>query len=242
MNDSYEQDHGVPLSEEKTEGEKTVHILPPSEAPSGYFPGTVAEAKQEVFVTPPPGGEIKAEMKTENVVGKQVVPEVIVTPPPAAAKAPVAMTKEVESEPAASVEGFRWEQSAKKTNVREPDDYIRNYRLGQPKPSKYNQPRKPAGLKGAGGDKNGMAIASLILGLLGLALLWVPYFAFVLPLLAVIFGVVGLAQATADDRLDSGRGMAIAGIVFGLIGLAVAALILSVFGCVFDWVRSTFKF
>jgi membrane-associated protein len=56
---------------------------------------------------------------------------------------------------------------------------------------------------------NGFAIAALVLGLVGG---W---------LLALIFGYIGKSQIDASRGGESGRGLAIAGIVLGWIGLAV---------------------
>lgn len=67
-----------------------------------------------------------------------------------------------------------------------------------------------------------MSIASLVLGIAGVPLccLFVP------SLLAVIFGIVGINQIKADPS-QSGRGLAIAGIVLGavMLVLVVSALL-----------------
>ena len=66
---------------------------------------------------------------------------------------------------------------------------------------------------------NGLAIASMVLGIV-----WVYWVGSVL---AVIFGHIALAQ-TKRNPYQSGRGMAIAGVVLGYIGLAtlLAAILL----------------
>jgi len=64
-----------------------------------------------------------------------------------------------------------------------------------------------------------MPIAALVLGIVGLVLSLVPclgMYAMPLTLLAVILGVFGMKAAT-------GRGMAIAGLVCGIIGSCIAA-------------------
>jgi hypothetical protein len=61
---------------------------------------------------------------------------------------------------------------------------------------------------------NGMAVASMVLGIL-----WLYWFG---SLLALIFGYVALSQL--KQRQQSGRGMAIAGIVLGWIGAATLVL------------------
>lgn len=68
--------------------------------------------------------------------------------------------------------------------------------------------------------RTGMAIASLVLGILALLTCWAPigsYAAVIMALLAVIFGIVGV-------RRTSGRGMAIAGLILGGLALVVSVL------------------
>ncbi len=71
------------------------------------------------------------------------------------------------------------------------------------------------------GENNGFCVASLVLGIIGL-----PAFLIVIPpLLAMIFGFVGLRQIASADRANrGGRGMAIAGITCGGIGCLLAML------------------
>lgn len=72
---------------------------------------------------------------------------------------------------------------------------------------------------GAAGVKtNGMAIASLVLGLL-----W-GYG--VLSILAIIFAVVGKNQIQDSHGTQTGGGMATAGLVLGIIGLGIAAILI----------------
>ncbi len=61
---------------------------------------------------------------------------------------------------------------------------------------------------------NGMAIASLVLGLV-----WVYWIG---SILAIIFGFVALAQIR--DRNQSGKGMAVAGLILGFIGVGIFVL------------------
>lgn len=69
---------------------------------------------------------------------------------------------------------------------------------------------------------NGMALTSMILGILGvtvgLCLLFFP----VMPILAVVFGHVALGQIRKTGA--PGRGYAIAGLVTGYVGIALAIL------------------
>jgi len=63
---------------------------------------------------------------------------------------------------------------------------------------------------------NGMAIASLVLGIL-----WLWWLG---SILALIFGYVGKSQIDRSGGQQSGRGMAIAGIVLGWIGVGILLL------------------
>jgi hypothetical protein len=64
---------------------------------------------------------------------------------------------------------------------------------------------------------NGMAVASLVLGIL-----WVWW---VGSILATVFGWVALRQIKDSGVAQQGKGMAVAGLVLGLVGVAVLVLI-----------------
>ena len=65
---------------------------------------------------------------------------------------------------------------------------------------------------------NGLAIASLVLGIT-----WVWWIG---SLLAVIFGVIALKQIEESNGTQTGKGMAIAGLVLGFVGFAVVGFII----------------
>lgn len=68
------------------------------------------------------------------------------------------------------------------------------------------------------GEKNsGMAIASLVLGICSVILFWVPVLDIILSVLAVVLGFVSLNEIK-KKKLE-GRGMAIAGIITGFVGM-----------------------
>lgn len=75
----------------------------------------------------------------------------------------------------------------------------------------------------ASGSSNGFCVASLVLGIVGLP----AFCTFILPLLAVIFGIIGLIQVNASassTNATGGKGLGIAGIVCGGLGLLLAVL------------------
>lgn len=63
---------------------------------------------------------------------------------------------------------------------------------------------------------NGLAIASMVLGIV-----WIYWIG---SILAVIFGHVALRQIKQSNGSQSGRGMAIAGVVLGYVGLVTFVL------------------
>jgi hypothetical protein len=66
---------------------------------------------------------------------------------------------------------------------------------------------------------NGMAVAALICGILGVL-------GGFLAILALIFGYVAKGQIDRSNGRYGGRGMAIAGIVLGWIGLVVLVIVI----------------
>jgi predicted metal-binding membrane protein len=70
---------------------------------------------------------------------------------------------------------------------------------------------------------NGFAVASLVLGIAGFTV-----FPFVPSLLALIFGYKGKREIDRSNGQQTGRGLAVAGIVLGWV--AIALLILVVLG------------
>jgi hypothetical protein len=75
---------------------------------------------------------------------------------------------------------------------------------------------------------NGMAVASLVLGIVWL--FWVG------SILAVVFGYVGKGQIDRSGGTQSGRGLAIAGITLGWVGVGflVLTIVLSIVGAITD--------
>jgi len=67
-----------------------------------------------------------------------------------------------------------------------------------------------------------MAVAALVLGILSLILSWLLVVDFILAVLAIIFGAVGLSAAA--KRGGAGRGMAIAGLILGALTIVLGII------------------
>ena len=76
---------------------------------------------------------------------------------------------------------------------------------------------------------SGLAVAGLVLGILGVIFAWVPFFTFIwwiIGILAVIFGIVAMINTKVGvPGAKRGHGMAISGLVLGIITLVIAAYI-----------------
>jgi hypothetical protein len=70
---------------------------------------------------------------------------------------------------------------------------------------------------------NGMAVASLVLGLVGLVTFWLVA---VPNILAIVFGFVGRNQIRNSGGVQEGDGLAIAGIVLGIVGSVIFVIVL----------------
>ncbi|MFZ4668459.1 MAG: DUF4190 domain-containing protein, partial [Microthrixaceae bacterium] len=88
------------------------------------------------------------------------------------------------------------------------------------------QPYNPV-IGGAAQQQNGLAIASLVCGILTMVLGFCCGFVGLIPgIAALVTGYLGLRKA--DEMGGSGKGMAIAGMVLGGIGLVIS-LIFAIF-------------
>src|SRR3954447_7251534 len=103
------------------------------------------------------------------------------------------------------------------------------YTPAQPEP--YNAvPVQPAYapqtvvVQQAAAPGNGLGVAGFVTGLLGLIFCWVPWLGILLAVLGVAMGGTGIAQG---KKKGAPVGLAIAGLVLGIIALIPAIIILS---------------
>ncbi len=88
-----------------------------------------------------------------------------------------------------------------------------------PPSSQQGQPVRPIG-------GSGMATAALVVGILALITSWTVIGGVLLGLLAVILGFLALRKARRG--LATGRGRAIAGVILGLLSIAIAVALIAV--------------
>lgn len=84
--------------------------------------------------------------------------------------------------------------------------------------------------------KNGvsMGVASMILGILSVTTsCCVPYLPMVLALLGLVLGVAGI-------KMNSGRGMAVAGLIFSIISLIPAIAVIMIGGSLISEILGSF--
>lgn len=95
-----------------------------------------------------------------------------------------------------------------------------SYGYGGPAPGYPGQPQA----YGRPTARNGLAITSMVLGILGLVTCWLTFPGIILGILAIIFGGIGIARGRSDRV--SNKGMAIAGLITGLIAVIVGSVLL----------------
>ncbi|MDD2362084.1 MAG: DUF4190 domain-containing protein [Oscillospiraceae bacterium] len=97
-------------------------------------------------------------------------------------------------------------------------------------PPYQQQPYQPQPIQST---SNGMSVAALVCGILGIIGGFIPvvqYFTLVLAIIGIVFGVQGKKKAALTG---TGSGLATAGLVLGIIGASLNALgILCVVACV----------
>ena len=72
---------------------------------------------------------------------------------------------------------------------------------------------------------SGLAIASLVLGILSILLGWIPFFGWIFIILTLVFSIIALTVSTKNNQMK-GRGMAIAGLVLGIVSLLIALMVI----------------
>lgn len=81
-----------------------------------------------------------------------------------------------------------------------------------------------------GGKTNGLAIAGLVLGIIGAVVAWIPCFGWILGIILGIIGAalsgIGLAQAS---KLGSGKGMAVTGLILSIIAILLGPVVYFIF-------------
>lgn len=74
--------------------------------------------------------------------------------------------------------------------------------------------------------KNGMATAALVLGIVSIALFFIPYLAIPCGIVAIILGVVAKNKIKADPDLAHTSGAATGGLITGVIGVILGVVII----------------
>jgi hypothetical protein len=95
--------------------------------------------------------------------------------------------------------------------------------MSEPPDSSWNPPPQPYGQQpayGAPRRTEGLAVASLVLGIAGFVVC-----PLVCSVLAIIFGLQAKTKIRQDPSLQ-GEGMAQAGFILGIVGLAIGAIVL----------------
>ena len=98
-----------------------------------------------------------------------------------------------------------------------------------PPASTPSAPMPPGmGMQTASGNRNGLGVAALVLGIVGLVGGFIIPFSGLGSILAIIFGAIGLKRVKRGEA--NNRGMALAGLWLGIAGVALGFIVVVVIG------------
>lgn len=103
-----------------------------------------------------------------------------------------------------------------------------------PQPQQMPMPAQP-GSPAPQGSRSGMAIAALVLGIVALAISWMPIvnnFAFVVALVGVVLGIIGIVGCSRKGK--TGKGLAIAGVVLSVVAFIVVLVTQAAYSAAID--------
>ncbi|PIE86756.1 MAG: hypothetical protein CSA03_03715 [Bacteroidetes bacterium] len=80
--------------------------------------------------------------------------------------------------------------------------------------------------------KNGLATASMILGIISLALFWTVWLGLIVGVVAIILAIVAKNQIKADPSMAGSAGQAKGGLIMGIVGV-VLAIVMIIIGVLF---------
>jgi hypothetical protein len=82
--------------------------------------------------------------------------------------------------------------------------------------------------QGQAAPQNGFGVTALVTGIIGFVLSWIPVLNLILGVIATVFGAVGWRRVNRGAATNGG--MAIAGLVLGILTLAITIVFGVVFG------------
>lgn len=90
---------------------------------------------------------------------------------------------------------------------------------------------------------NGLCIASLVTALAPLVINWIPvvqWFGLLSSIAAIILGAMGIKKVKESNGAETGKGLAVAGIIIGLVDIFLFIIVVVVIGLIFGSLLSTF--
>ena len=89
---------------------------------------------------------------------------------------------------------------------------------------------------------NGMATASMVMGILSICLFFMSWVAIILGILAIVFSVVAKNKIKADPELAHTAGKAKGGMIMGIIGIVIVVIMIAVVAWLFTSVAGSDEF
>lgn len=82
---------------------------------------------------------------------------------------------------------------------------------------------------------DGLCVAGMVLGIIGLVLFWIPYLAIPCGILGIILGSIGIKNVQNEPQLKTGQGMGVAGLVTGILALVGGIVMIVIYASITTW-------
>lgn len=102
----------------------------------------------------------------------------------------------------------------------------------------YQQPYQQPGYPQTPKASNPMAVGALVCGIIGVVFCWFGWFSFVALVLSVVGIILGAKGMQVSKTTNSGKGLAIAGLVCGIVGTAFSLIAVICYLCLVSTANS----
>ncbi|MDI6873898.1 zinc-ribbon domain-containing protein [Candidatus Solincola sp.] len=82
---------------------------------------------------------------------------------------------------------------------------------------------------------DGLCVAGMVLGIIGLVLFWVPVFAIICGILGIVLGSIGIKNVQNEPQLKTGQGMGVAGLVTGILAFLGGIVMFILYASLATW-------
>lgn len=82
---------------------------------------------------------------------------------------------------------------------------------------------------------DGLCVAGMVLGIIGLVLFWIPILAIACGILGIVLGGIGIKNVQNQPYLKTGQGMGVAGLVTGILAFVGGVVMIIIYASLTTW-------